>query len=69
MAAKKGKSKGGGPKMSKIKMKNIKGKKLSSGKKTKSKDIVLARKKLQLKVRKRLLAKKTDGKKDIKGKP
>lgn len=48
------KKKSSGPKISKIKLKNIKGKKLGTGKKTKSKEIVKARRKLQSKIRKKL---------------
>ncbi|ODM92084.1 hypothetical protein Ocin01_14598, partial [Orchesella cincta] len=48
------KGKKGGPKISAHKLKNIKGKKLSSGKRTKSKEITEARKKLQVRIRKRL---------------
>lgn len=55
------KKKGGGPKISKIKLKNIKGKKLGTGKKTKSKEVVQARRKLQRSVR-RKLANKGKGK-------
>ncbi|CAL8135187.1 unnamed protein product [Orchesella dallaii] len=47
-------TKSGGVKMSAHKLKNIKGKKLSSGKRTKSRDISKARKKLQVRIRKRL---------------
>ncbi|CAL8081922.1 unnamed protein product [Orchesella dallaii] len=50
----------GGPKISAHKLKNIKGKKLSSGKRTKSKEITQARKKLQVRIRKRL-SNKGDG--------
>lgn len=51
---KKNRSKSSGPKISKIKLNNIKGKKLGTGKKTKSKEIVKARRNLQRNVRKKL---------------
>jgi hypothetical protein len=44
-----------------VKRKNIKGGKLSSGKKTKNKEIVLARRKLQTAVRKKLQNKNAGG--------